>query len=197
MFWRRSVASDSVILQVIEIPTASALLATKAREERRGPLLSTVAQLRADFWQGVEAAMQGGRLPPAAQLTGYRVMAGSSESLRVVVCYLGDRDIEPDAQALIADEFRARFAIPAAPVSYERVQSSFGPLVFRRNQATLPVNVSGLLDQIAQMLNQYPELRAEIIAQADQPERERIKITAGADAARSVVVRLVKANQVQ
>lgn len=164
--------------------------------------------------------MQGMRLPPAAQLISYRVVAGSSEPLRVVVCYLGDRDIESDAQALIADEIRMRFAMPRAPVSYERVQTSFGPLVFRRNQAALQVSAPGLLDQVAQTLRQHSELRAEIVAQAEQPEREgiaeergrvvgaylsergaianeRIKVTVGADAARNVIVRLVKAGQIK
>jgi uncharacterized hydrophobic protein (TIGR00271 family) len=207
--------ADSVRLQLIEIPTAAALLATRAGEERLATPSSTVAQLRADFWQGVESAMQGVRLPPSAQLIDYRVVTGSSELLRVVVRYLGDRDIEPDAQSLIADEIRERFAMPDAPVSYERVQSSFGPLLFRRNQAALPANAPLLLDQIVQTLKLHPELRAEIVAQAEQRERERIaeeraqtvsdylseradiageriKVIAGAGAARNVVVRLMK-----
>jgi hypothetical protein len=176
--------------------------------------------LRADFQQSVETAMQGVRLPPAAQLTGYRVVTGSGEPLRVVVCYLGDRDIETDAQALVADHIRARFAIADAAVSYERIRSSFGPLVFKRHQAALPANAGALLDQIAQTLRQHPGLRAEIVMPAEPSEREkmaeeraqaisdylrergeiaaeRIKTIASAEAGRSAVISLAMADKVK
>lgn len=210
---------DSVRLQLIEIPTAAALLATRAREERRDAPL-TVAQLRENFWQGVEAAMQGVRLPPSMQLLGYRVVTGSSEPARLVIIYLGERDIESDAQALIAADIRARFDIPNAEMSCERIQSLFGPIEFRRNQSSLPAGASPLLDQIAQTLKLHPQLQAAIIARAEGPEREgiaderaravsdylsgrgaiaaeRIKMEAGVEAARNAVVRLVKVNRVQ
>ncbi len=212
--------ADSVRLQLIEIPTAAALLGAKAREERREVPPPTVAQLRASFWQGVEAAMQGVRLPPSMQLLGYRVVTGSTEPTRLVIVYLGERDIESDAQALIAEDVRARLAIPNTEMSCERVQSLFGPIGFRRNQASLPARVSNLLDQIGQMLQQYPELRAEVVAHAEGPERvwiaeeraqavsnylsersgvasERIKITTRPEAAHNVIVRLVKNSQGQ
>jgi uncharacterized hydrophobic protein (TIGR00271 family) len=209
-------SADSIRLQLIEIPTAAALLEAKAREERREAPPPTVAQLRASFWQGVEAAMQGVRLPPSMQLLGYRVVTGSGEPTRIVIVYLGERDIESDAQALIADDIRARLAIPNMEMSCERIQSLFGPIVFKRNQASLPAGVSNLLDQIGQTLKRHPELQAEVVAQAEGPERERIaeeraravsdylggrgaiaaeriKISAGGDLARNVIVRLVKA----
>jgi uncharacterized hydrophobic protein (TIGR00271 family) len=212
--------ADSVRLQLIEIPTAGALLAAKAGEDKRGAAPSTVAQLRADFWQGVEAAMQGVRLPPSAQLLGYRVVNDSGESTRVVIVYLGERDIEGDAQALIADDVRSRLAIPNTELSCERVQALFGPIVFRRNQASLPAGGSQLLDQIGHSLKQHSDLRAEVVAQAEGQERERIaeergravsnylsercgvaadriKITTGAIAARNVIVKLTPADQAQ
>jgi uncharacterized hydrophobic protein (TIGR00271 family) len=212
--------ADSVRLQLIEIPTAAALLAAKAGEERRGTAPSTVAQLRADFWQGVEAAMQGVRLPPSMQLLGYRIVTGSGEPARVVIVYLGERDIEGDAQALIADDVRARLGLPNTEMSCERVQSLFGPIVFRRNQTSLPASGSHLLDQIGQLLKQHSDLRAEVVAQAAGPERERIaeergqavskylserceiaperlKITTEADAARNVIVKLAPADRAQ
>ncbi len=211
---RLSRTADSIRLQLLEIPTAAAMFAARAREEKRPAAPLTVAQLRADFQQSVETAMQGVRLPPAAQLTGYRIVTGSGEPLRVVVNYLGDRDIETDAQALVADEIRARFAIADAAVSYERIQSSLGPLVFKRNQAALPANAGALLDQIAQTLRQHPGLRAEIVAPAEPSEREkmaeeraqaisdylrergeiaaeRIKTITSAEAGRSAVIRLM------
>jgi uncharacterized hydrophobic protein (TIGR00271 family) len=204
--------ADSVRLQLIEIPTTVALLTDRGGEERR-EAPPTVSQLRGAFWQGVEAAMQGVRLPPSMRLLGYRVVTGSGEPTRVVIVYLGERDIESDAQALIADDVRARLAIPNTELSCERLQSLFGPISFRRNQASLPAGVSHLLDQVGQILKRHSDLRAEVVAQAEGTEREwiaeergqtvrnylsercgvaaeRIKITAGDNAARNVIVKL-------
>jgi uncharacterized hydrophobic protein (TIGR00271 family) len=212
--------ADSVRLQLIEIPTAAALLAAKTREERPAAPPPTVAQLRASFWQGVEAAMHGVRLPPSAQMLGYRIVTGSTEPTRLVIVYLGERDIESDAQALIAEEVRARLAIPNTEMSCERVQSFFGPIVFRRNQASLPAEVSNLLDQIGLLLKQHSVLQAEIVAQSERLENgriaeeraravsdylsergevtsERIKVTTRPDAARNAIIRLVKNTQPQ
>jgi outer membrane protein OmpA-like peptidoglycan-associated protein len=204
--------ADSVRLQLIEIPTAAALLTARSGEDRRDAP-PTVAQLHGAFRQGVETAMQGVRLPPSMRLLSYRVMTGSGEPTRVVIVYLGERDIESDAQALIVDDIRARLAIPSTELSCERIQSMFGPIGFMRNQSSLPASVSHLLDEIGQILKRHSDLRAEVVAQAEGPERkriaeergqavgnylrerygvvaERIKITAGASAARNVIVKL-------
>jgi hypothetical protein len=153
------------------------------------------------------------------QLLGYRIVTSSGEPTRVVIMYLGERDIESDAQALIADEVRTRLAIPNTETRCERIQSLFGPIDFRHNQSALPAGVSQLFDQIGQTLKRHSELRAEVVAQAEAAENariaeergqavsdylnehcgvaaERVKITAG-NAARNVVVRLVKADQVR
>jgi len=84
----------------------------------------------------------------------------------------------------------------------------------------LPASGSQLLDQIGQTLKRRPDLRAEVVAQAEGTERERIieergravsdylserhgvaaeriKITTGADAARNVIVKLAPADQTQ
>jgi hypothetical protein len=79
------------------------------------------------------AALRGVRLPPSMRPLGYRVVTGSGEPTRVVIVYLGECDIESDAQALIADDVRARLAMPNLELTCERGQSLFGPIEFRRN----------------------------------------------------------------
>jgi uncharacterized hydrophobic protein (TIGR00271 family) len=176
--WMRLVASrlnrpvESINLQLIEIPTVAAELASKAREEKRAEAPPTVAQLRASFWQGVESALRSLQLPPAVRLVDYRVVTGATEPLRVVVTYLGEREIGEDAQALITGEIRARFADPVAGVSFERIPTTIGPLTFRRNQAEISADDAELLDRAGQVLRQQPRLRLEIVAQAEAAERE-------------------------
>ena len=101
-------------------------------------------------------------------------------------------------------------------VRFEWVASSFGPLVFRRNQGTLPVNASSLLDQVVLTLQKHARLRVEIVAQSEPGEREnmaaariqvigeylrerggiaadRITTAIGAEAGQNAALRLVKA----
>ena len=208
--------AERVKLQLVEIPTAAALLAVKAREERRPAAPPTVAQLRTTFQEGIGRAMQGVRLPPSIELIEYRVTTGASDFWGVEISYLGDHQIGTDAEALIAGELRTRFAAPEMMVRFEWVASSFGPLVFRRNQGTLPVNASSLLDQVVLTLQKHARLRVQIVAQSEPGEREnmgaariqvigeylrerggiaadRITTAIGAEAGQNAALRLVKA----
>jgi uncharacterized hydrophobic protein (TIGR00271 family) len=178
--WVRRVAArlnrpaDTVSLQLIEIPTASGELAAIAREEKRVAAPPTVAQLRASFWQGVEAALSDLRLPPSVQLVSYRLITSATEPEQVVMHYLCDHELAADTQALITEEVRARFADPTVTVSFARIPPSFGPLAFGRNQSALPASGAALLDQAGRALNDYPSLRVEVVAAAEGNEREGV-----------------------
>jgi len=160
----------TIQLQLLEVPTASALLSVKARQEIAAEVPPTVAELRAKYWQGINAAMQGLRLPPAAQLLDYRVVTSSQNQSQVVVVYLSERDIEPDAQALMQQDIRARLMAPALQVSYERIPATFGPLEFRRNTDTLPSTAAPVLEQLAQSLKQHPQLGVEVLVNSETNE---------------------------
>ncbi|MFN0085401.1 MAG: DUF389 domain-containing protein [Blastocatellia bacterium] len=214
--------ADSVQVQLIEIPTAAATasLAARAREEKRIEPPPTVAQLRARFWSGVEAAMTGLRLPPAARLLDYRMVTGDPSPSRIIIGYLADSDITPDAQALIAADARARLSDESLDVAFERLPPAFGPLAFRRNDASLSPASRNLLAQAAQMLQTHPACRVEIVAQreANEPEdlaqvraaavieyfvtragfaRERFSVAADDAAGRGALLRLVGAGKTQ
>ena len=165
---------DSVAVQLLEIPTATGLLQARAREEKKVEAPPTVAQLRTSFWQGIQSALSGLRLPPAARLLDYRIVTSAAEPLRIVVSYLGDREIEADAQALVTADIRSRVSDPAAAVVFERTQATFGPIVFKRNQAALSAADLSLLAGAGQALQQLPRLKVEIIASAEKGEREKI-----------------------
>lgn len=169
--------AEAVQVQLIEIPTAaaSASLVARARaEQQQVEVPLTVAQLRASYWQGVQAALAGVRLPPAARLLDYRVETGSAGLSRLVLNYQAEQEITPDAQALIAADAQARFNDGALAVAFERAPASFGPLVFRRNDATLTTAHTNVLAQAAQWLAEHPTCRAEILAQRESAEPETL-----------------------
>jgi uncharacterized hydrophobic protein (TIGR00271 family) len=165
---------ESVQVQLIEIPTAVAALNFRNRETPRLEAPPTVAQLRANFWQGVQSALSGLRLPPAAQLLAYRVVTGGAGATQVIIQYLADRDVEGDAQALITEEVRTRLTDATLLVRFERVPVSFGPLLFRRNETALSTANANLLLDAGQHLQQRPECRVEIITQSETNERAEL-----------------------
>jgi uncharacterized hydrophobic protein (TIGR00271 family) len=167
-----SLPPDAVTAQLIEIPTASGELLTRAREEKRVQAPPSIAELQANFSQGIERVLQGLRLPPPAQMIDYRTTVSSKEAIRIAIAYLSDRDIEQDAVSLIADDVRSRLSLPAAEVELNRIEESFGPITFSRNQAAVTAANASPLDRAGQILKQHPTLIIEIAAGADQRERE-------------------------
>jgi uncharacterized hydrophobic protein (TIGR00271 family) len=171
---RLNIAPDAVAVQLVEIPTTSGELVAKAREEKRVEVPPSVAQLQARFVQGVESALTGLRVPPPAQILDYSAMASFSEPLKINVTYLSDRDIEQDAQFLIMDDVRARLSYPTASLSLTRIEASYGPLRFSRNQAVVTTAIASLLDRGGQVLQQHPMLIGEISVGVDTREREGV-----------------------
>lgn len=163
---------DAVAVQLVEIPTTSGELVARAKEEKRVEAPPSIAQLQASLLQGIESGLRGLRLPPPAQLLGYQVTTGSAEPVRIEISYLSDRDIEQDARALIADDVQSRLNYPSAQISLNRVENSFGPVTFSRNQATASVAGANVLDLAGQALQQHPALTVEITVGVDKRERE-------------------------
>lgn len=169
---------ESVTTQLIEIPTASSELLTKTKEESKPenqpePII-TVAQLQKEFAQGVETSLGGLRMPPPAQLVSYEVVVRAGAPLRLRLFYLSNREIEMDAQNLIAENIRTQFVDPDVQVTLERIEDTFGPLSFERNQAAATQAATATLDRVGQILRDQPKLRVEIAAGAEENEREGI-----------------------
>lgn len=174
--------AQSIALRLIEVPTVSGELLAKAQEGAREEALKkdetqveevlTLAQLQTSYAQTVETALADLRLPPPARLLDYEVTTGAGASSQVRLVYLSERDIDADAQALIADDVRSRFENPQAGVLFERIATSTGPLAFARNRAELTTADAELLDRAGQQLQRLPSLRAEVAAGTDKGERD-------------------------
>ncbi len=165
---------DGVTVQLVEVPTTSDELVARSKVERGVEAPLSVAQLQASFLQAIDSALRGLRLPPPAQMLDYRVTAGPTEPGRVEISYLSDRDIDPDARALIADDLRSRLNYPTAQVTLDRVEDSLGPVTFSRNQAALTAVGARVLDRAGQVLVQHPALSVQIAISADKREREGV-----------------------
>jgi hypothetical protein len=173
---------DAVEVKLLEIPTAASLLAVRARESERIETPPNLAQLRSSFGEGMQAALNGLRLPPPARLIDYQVVTSSAGTMEVEIYYLGDHEITADAQALIAEDVRIRLTDPAAKVKCTRILDSFDTESVPRNQTTLTAALTGSIDRAGEILQQHPQLQIEVAS--NQEERER----AGVAEARALAV---------
>lgn len=170
---------SSVNAQLIEIPTASSELLTKAREapqkEPRTESPLTVSRLQKEFAQGLETSLAGQRLPPPAQLVNYEVLLRAGAPLQLHMFYLSGREIDGDAQTLLAENIKTQFDDPSVEVKLLRIEDSFGPIVFDRNQAKISKGSAATLDRVGQRLSEQPKLQIEIALSAEQNEKETLR----------------------
>ncbi|HEY7543576.1 MAG TPA: DUF389 domain-containing protein, partial [Blastocatellia bacterium] len=209
-------ATESVSLQIVEIPTTAANLAARAQEEKTEPP-PTIPQLQAGFLQAVDSSLRDLRLPSHAQRAGYEVTTNPSQPVEVRIHYLSERDIDADARALIVEDIRSRLNLPEAKVELERISSTPASLRFNFNQSTLDAAITASLDLIGSRLQQLPSLEVEITANREKREREtlideraqavgeylktkweieqsRIKMAPGADFSRDAALKLKMAS---
>ncbi len=165
---------DSIVLQLLEVPTATSELLRPRQSVPAAEEIPTVAQLQSRLLGGVRAAMRGLVLPPPAQLVTYSVTTSSDLPLTVSLVYVADRDISEDAKSLLVDGIHERLGVSDAAVRFEWVKGGTGPLDFGRNRSAVTKAVAESLDEIGRSLTQYPQLTCEIVVGAAANERDDV-----------------------
>lgn len=176
---RLNKAPELLSLKLIEIPTASnEILSSLTEEEQEKETVEsavvTVAQLHADFTQEIESAMSNLRLPPPAEMINYEVTTTRATPLNLRVIYLSERDINPDAKVLLADQIKTRLDYPSAIVSMKRIPREMGDISFTQNESELTQVDTQKLDGVAKILQQQPSLRLQVTAHKQTNEPEEI-----------------------
>ena len=164
---------ESVNLQLVEIPTTTALLASRSKDDKK-EAPPTVAQLHANFLQGIETSLSGLRLPPPAQLINKRATSTTAEPLLIELVYLSERDIEIDAQALLLEDVRSRLGYANALVSYVRISPDAGTIDFARNQTDLSNGNGTRLDEAGRVMKTNSRLNLELTIKVQTDEQEDI-----------------------
>lgn len=159
--------TNSLETQIVEIPTAAAAL--RLRPTTAEPELPpSVSQLQANLFERIDRALTGMYLPPPAKFIDYQINNKASERLEVALNYLSDRDIDPDAQALMQQDARTRLDYPEVVMTFLRVPVSIGKLNFRGRQSTLDRANEETLNKAGAYLKQHSNLRLEIVTDTDQ-----------------------------
>lgn len=163
---------EAIGFQLVEVPTASMAVAEKIKEEKPVELPPTLAQMQADFARVLDGAVSGLRMPPATRLLDYSITTGRSEPMRVRLTYLAEKEMSPDAQALVVEDLKSRLSFPSAVVTLEGVQTLPVTLKFRRNRAEVNDDLKATIQKVGDALRQYPSLRLEVAAVEQEGERE-------------------------
>ncbi|MBD2359639.1 DUF389 domain-containing protein [Anabaena minutissima FACHB-250] len=166
--------TELVALKLIEIPTASSELLRSIPEDKPPEPVITVAQLQSSFLQEVQSALGEMRLPQPAQMINYELITIPYEPLRIRLVYLSERDIEKDAQVLLADNVRSKLDYQSALVSMQRIATNLGVISFERDQSTVTPDNAKLLDQAGQILQQFPNLQLEVMVNQELEEEPEI-----------------------
>ncbi|MDB9375107.1 DUF389 domain-containing protein [Nodularia sphaerocarpa] len=161
---------ELLALKLVEIPTASnELLRPVPKEQPPEPVLS-IAQLQSTFVQEVQSALGDLRFPPPAEMINYELMTSPVVPLSIRLVYLSERDIDGDAQTLVADRIRSLLNYESAQVSMQRIASNLGTISFDQEKSEISSDDIKLLDRVGQILRQQPSLNLEMIVNQEADE---------------------------
>jgi uncharacterized hydrophobic protein (TIGR00271 family) len=162
--------SELISLNLIEIPTAQSEILNAIPEEEPPEPIITAAELQSNLLQEVKSALLNLKFPPPAKMINYEVISSPNKSMAIRIVYLSEREIDKDAQILLAEEIRQRLNYPSIKVSMKRIAANAGEIDFKENQTILTPQSLQTLDNIVSILQQQPTLKLKIIANQKQEE---------------------------
>ncbi len=165
---------ESIVLTLIQIPTASSDLLRRVPAEVIPSPPPTIAQLQSNFLSGIESALGALVLPVPARLVSYEARTSPAVPLRIQIVYLSDREIDRDGKVLFAQNIRSQLNYPQAEISFERIAPIDLTVTFDLNQSAIPTDQSKLLDKLGRVVRQYPRLQIEIASSRTPLETEEI-----------------------
>jgi uncharacterized hydrophobic protein (TIGR00271 family) len=159
---------DSVVLELLEIPTASneiiARLVTENQANTQPKEIESfsITETQNTFLQTALDVLQSLKLPSSAQLVEYKLTTSVLEALGLEMIYLSDRDISPDAKDLLIEEIKNRLNFSRAKVRFKRISISQGSLTLNANNLEFRPTDTKLLDRMGQILQEQPNLQLEM-----------------------------------
>lgn len=154
--------SDSIALNLIQIPTASSDLLRRIPEEIKPTPPPSLSELQASFLRDIGSMLDSLLLPISAQLVSYEAGASPEEPFKIQLIYLSQRDIDRDGQALLVQDIRRKLNDPTVQVNFKRLAPLAVTVTFGLNQAEIPSVQTQRLDQLGQLVQNYPRLRIEM-----------------------------------
>ncbi|AFZ57707.1 DUF389 domain-containing protein [Anabaena cylindrica FACHB-243] len=165
---------ELLALQLVEIPTASNELVRQLPVEKPAEQVVNITQLQANFFQEVQSSLSGIQLPQPAKLINYELISSPLQPLSIRLIYLSERDIDRDAQMLMADNIRSKLNYQSAKVTMQRIGTNLGIISFEKDQSVVTPANAKLLDRAGEILQQQPNLSLEVIVNQELTEPQDI-----------------------
>jgi uncharacterized hydrophobic protein (TIGR00271 family) len=163
---------SDITLRFVQIPTSQAVNTESI------PVINQVSylpDLQGELMGEISRSLALVSLPDGLQLVDYQVVLRSDNSaFKLVVIYLGNRDLQEDAQAILSNQIRRSLQVNDAIVEYQRLATDQGliPLIVLDETAAIasaPLNLSSqdqaVLDNVGQILRSYPSLYLRLAIQ--------------------------------
>lgn len=163
---------SNISLRFVQIPTSQAVNTESI------PVVSNLnylPDLQGELMTEISRSLALITLPDTLQLVDYQVILRSySSPLKLVVIYLGDRDLQEDAQTILSGQIRRSLQVNDAIVEYQRLATDQGviPLTIVDETAAIAsasLNLSSqdqaVLDNVGQILRSYPSLYLRLTIQ--------------------------------
>ncbi|AGF51531.1 sll1151 [Synechocystis sp. PCC 6803] len=163
---------SDITLRFVQIPTSQAVNTESI------PVITQVSylpDLQGELMGEISRSLALVSLPDALQLVDYQVVLRSDNSaFKLVVIYLGDRDLQEDAQVILSNQIRRSLQVNDAMVEYQRLATDQGliPLTVLDETAAIasaPLNLSNqdqaVLDNVGQILRSHPSLYLRLTIQ--------------------------------
>ncbi len=157
-------------LNLIEIPTAYSDILRQTSEEEPSEPIITIAQLHTNFLQKVKSALLSLQLPLPARMINYELITSPGKAMAIRIVYLSEREIDRDAQVLLANEVRQRLNNSSAKVSMRRIAANPVNIDFEEKATVLTPQSLKVLDNTASILQQQPALNLKIVTNQKQQE---------------------------
>ena len=165
--------SELISLNLIEIPTAQSEILNQIPEEEPSVPIVTIAELQANLLQEVKSALLNLKFPPPAKMINYELISSPANSMAIRIVYLSEREIDKDAQVLLANNIRQRLNYPSIKISMKRIAETPINIQFEEESTTLTSQSLEALDSTASILQQQPSLNLKIIT--NQTRAKEIK----------------------
>ncbi|MFM1841755.1 MAG: hypothetical protein RLZZ490_488, partial [Cyanobacteriota bacterium] len=163
-------------VRIVQIPT-SQMVDAQPSPLPSAVIFTSIADLQQQLMTAVDRSLAQIKFPPTLPLISYQVILRDSQSPpKLLVVYLGDRDLQADAQAILSEQIQTSLQLDNLQVQYQRIAQQQGNIVpaivdpetiLDSSNITFSPQEKITLDKIGNILQTYPNLNLNLTVERD------------------------------
>ena len=122
---------EQLNVRIVQIPT-SQMVDAQPSPLPSADIFTSIPDLQKQLMAAVDHSLGEIRFPPTLPLVSYQVVLRDGQSpLELRVVYLGDRDLQGDAQSILATQIQNSLQLDNLQVQYQRIDQQQGIIAAR------------------------------------------------------------------